>query len=291
MPSRCKRIARTRKTWHVLVENINRLLVFVAHPDDETIACAGLLQRVPLSLVVFAVDGAPSGYGFERKFGTLRNYSEERFKEAERALSYLPSGSFERLKSPRGEYFPDRQLFENLQAANSLLSIVQLFSPDTIVSHAFEGGHIDHDACSFLANHVAQAHSLIHLEFPLYWKAADGRDVFQKFRATCREEICLNLSEGELVIKNKMLSEYKSQSDIVATFPPPDTTLRLRTPFVESLLSRKLAHPPRRQAGPQTIPGVSHLNSPENLASSSDVKCLPPGVGAFSLEGWGFGPA
>jgi LmbE family N-acetylglucosaminyl deacetylase len=215
----------------VSVENTMRLLVFVAHPDDETIACAGLLQRVPASLVVFAVDGAPAGYGFERKFGTLRNYSEERFKEAERALSYLPCGSFRRLKTRRGEYFPDRQLFENLQeAANSLSSMVQEFSPDTLLSHAFEGGHIDHDACSFLANRVAQAHSLSHLEFPLYWKAPDGRDVFQEFRAPHRDEICLKLSEAEIVLKKKMLSEYKSQSDIVATFPPDKELFRPALP-------------------------------------------------------------
>jgi LmbE family N-acetylglucosaminyl deacetylase len=228
----------------VSAENIKRLLVFVAHPDDATIACAGLLQRVPASLVVFAVDGAPAGYGFERKFGTLRNYSEERFREAERALSYLPGGSFRRLKTRRAEYFQDRRLFENLQeAANSLSSIVQDFSPDTIVSHAFEGGHIDHDACSFLANRVAQAHSLTDLEFPLYWKAAGGRDVFQKFRAAHRDEVCLNLSEAEIALKKKMLSEYKSQSDIVATFPSGKELFRPAPPYDYERPSWNLSYP------------------------------------------------
>jgi N-acetylglucosamine malate deacetylase 2 len=203
----------------VLVENIKRLLVLVAHPDDETIACAGLLQRVPASLIVFAVDGAPAGYGFERKFGTLRKYSEQRFREAECALSYLPGCAFQRLKTRREEYFPDRQLFEHLdEGANSLLAAVRPFLPDTIVSHAFEGGHIDHDACSFLASHIAQLFSLRHLEFPLYWKAADGRDVFQEFRDPRPEEVSLELSEAESAVKQRMLGEYKSQSDIVATF-------------------------------------------------------------------------
>src|SRR5580704_16877343 len=123
VPSLCKRVARIRKTLPVSVENTMRLLVFVAHPDDETIACAGLLQRVPASLVVFAVDGAPAGYGFERKFGTLKNYSEERFREAGRALGYTPNCEFRRLKTRRGEYFQDRRLFENLEeAAGSLLT-------------------------------------------------------------------------------------------------------------------------------------------------------------------------
>jgi LmbE family N-acetylglucosaminyl deacetylase len=58
-----------------------RPLIFVAHPDDETIACAGLLQRVPASLVVFATDGAAPGLGGERKYGSLKVYSDLRFQE------------------------------------------------------------------------------------------------------------------------------------------------------------------------------------------------------------------
>jgi LmbE family N-acetylglucosaminyl deacetylase len=203
----------------MLFENVERLLVFVAHPDDETIGCAGLLQRVPASLVVFAVDGSPAGYGFERKFGTLKNYSEERFREAGRALGYTPNCEFRRLKTRRGEYFQDRRLFENLEeAAGSLLTTVQEFSPDAMVSHAFEGGHIDHDACSFLANHAASSCGLRHLEFPLYWKGANGQDVFQEFREVQGDEVCLDLSEAEITVKKKMLGEYKSQGEIVATF-------------------------------------------------------------------------
>jgi N-acetylglucosamine malate deacetylase 2 len=227
----------------VSIENIKRLLVFVAHPDDETIACAGLLQRVPASLVVFAVDGAPSGYGFERKFGTLKSYSEERFREAQRALCHLPR-SFQRLKTRRGECFPDRQLFQNLQeAANALLAVVQEFSPDAIVSHAFEGGHIDHDACSFLANHIAQLFSLRCLEFPLYWKAADGRDVFQEFRDPRSGEALLHLSEAEIAVKQRMLSEYKSQSDLVATFSPNTERFRPAASHDYAHPSWNLAYP------------------------------------------------
>jgi N-acetylglucosamine malate deacetylase 2 len=209
-------------------ENPDRLLVLAAHPDDESIGCGVLLQRVTSALVVFAVDGAPAGYGFERKFGTLQNYSEERFKEAARALSCLPDCSFLRLKRRDGSYFPDRRLFEHLEeAAASLTAIVQEFSPDAIVSHAYEGGHIDHDACSFLARHAADELSLKHFEFPLYWQNEKGRDVFQEFRDAQEGITSLNPSEREIAIKNQMLAEYQTQRDLVAMFSSNKESFRL----------------------------------------------------------------
>lgn len=205
----------------MLFEHLKRVLVFVAHPDDETIGCGALLQRVPSALVVFAVDGAPTGYGFERKFGSLKNYSEKRFKEAGRALGLVPNCSFQRLKTRDGAYFPDRHLFADLkESAASLVAIAREFSPDAIISHAYEGGHIDHDACSFLANYAAKALSLERFEFPLYWKDGHGRDVFQEFRNVQEGAIFLNLSEAEIAIKNNMLAAYETQREIVAMFSP-----------------------------------------------------------------------
>jgi N-acetylglucosamine malate deacetylase 2 len=205
----------------MLFDGLKRVLVFVAHPDDETIGCGVLLQRLPSALVVFAVDGAPPGYGFERKFGELLNYSEQRFKEAASALSFTPNCSFQRLKSPSGAYFHDRRLFAELeQAATSLLVIAKQFSPEAIVSHAFEGGHIDHDACSFLASHAASTLSVKCFEFPLYWQNKNGQDTFQQFRNPQEGIISLRPSSAEIAIKHKMLAEYKTQGDVVAAFSP-----------------------------------------------------------------------
>jgi N-acetylglucosamine malate deacetylase 2 len=205
----------------MLIESVQRLLVLAAHPDDETIACGVLLQRVPSALVVFAVDGAPAGYGMERKFGSLRNYSDARFQEAARALSLARNCSFRPLNTPSGTLFPDRHLFEHLQdAADSLAAIAQGFLPDAIVSHAFEGGHIDHDACSLLAKHAAVTLSVEQFEFPLYWKNEDGQDVFQEFRNPQERETFLTPSKTEIAIKNRMLAEYKTQREIVAMFSP-----------------------------------------------------------------------
>jgi N-acetylglucosamine malate deacetylase 2 len=202
--------------------NFGKVLVLAAHPDDENIACAGLLQRATSSLVVFAVDGAPPHYGFEKQYGSLREFSDLRFREAARALAALPHCcSWRRLTRGDGSLFVDQHLFLELSEAFACLkAIAQEFSPDLIVSHAFEGGHLDHDACHFLAKRVAHTLAVATLEFPLYWKPEDGSDVFQRFRDDRGDEFVLELSADELGVKRKMLAEYRSQGNITAVFQP-----------------------------------------------------------------------
>ena len=200
-------------------DNFGTLLILVAHPDDETIACSGLIQRASASLVVFAVDGAPPHYGFEKRFGSLRNYSDARFLEASRALKCIPRCSFRRLTRKDGTWFVDQHLFLELpEAFTSLAQITREFSPDLFVSHAFEGGHIDHDACHILTTRLAQEFSLRTLEFPLYWKSKHGHDVLQQFRESGEGEIVFQLSQQELLVKRRMLAEYRTQHVLTSVF-------------------------------------------------------------------------
>jgi LmbE family N-acetylglucosaminyl deacetylase len=200
-------------------DNFGKVLLLVAHPDDETIGCSGLLQRAKSALVVFAVDGAPPHYGFERKYGSLRQYSDTRFLEASQALRALPHCSFRRLVRQNGAYFVDQHLFEQLpEALTSLNQFVRRFSPDFIVTHAYEGGHIDHDACHVLAEHIARALSLMLMEFPSYWKAEDGRDIFQEFRNSRNDDVILKLSEQEIEVKRQMLASYRTQQGLTSVF-------------------------------------------------------------------------
>jgi LmbE family N-acetylglucosaminyl deacetylase len=206
----------------------NRPLILVAHPDDETLACGGLLQRIDSSLVVFATDGAPPYYNFERKFGSLKEYSDARFQEAARALAHVPNCSFQRLPGPDGSHFVDQQLFRDLRPAlNSFCQIARTFSPDALLSHAYEGGHIDHDACSFIASHAATALSLKLFEFPLYSMDESGRAILQKFRDAGSAPAEWSLTPTEIACKQKMLAEYRTQPGLASAFSLISERIRL----------------------------------------------------------------
>jgi N-acetylglucosamine malate deacetylase 2 len=206
-------------TMHLPTDKFGRVLAFVAHPDDESIGCSGLLQRAESSLVIFAVDGAPPHNGFEQKFGSLQEYSDTRFLEASRALACLPRNGLRRLTRPDGNHFQDQHLFLELPAAYaSLKQGIQTYSPDLIVTHACEGGHIDHDACHFLAARAAQELGIPTMEFPLYWQSIFGRDIFQKFRTTGNSEFLLQLSPMELERKRQMLAYYTTQNNLTGVF-------------------------------------------------------------------------
>jgi N-acetylglucosamine malate deacetylase 2 len=217
----------------------SRPLIFVAHPDDESIACGGLLQRVSAPLVVFATDGSPAGYGLERKFGSMKAYAELRFQEASRALSHVPNAAFQWLARPDGSQFKDGHLFEELAfAAASLLEIAQRFTPDAIISHEYEGGHLDHEACSFLSMHVAASLSLKRFSFPLYWTDRSGKVVLQQFHETeptvtadglgktAKQVIEWQLTDSEIQCKKRMLAEYQTQKGTVSTFSPDTERIR-----------------------------------------------------------------
>lgn len=94
---------------------------------------------------------------------------------------------------------------------NSLCNIARSFSPDALLSHAYEDGHIDHDACSFIASRAVAALSLRHFEFPLYWVHENGKSVYQQFCDGGSVPTEWQLTEAEVACKEKMLAEYKSQ--------------------------------------------------------------------------------
>jgi len=202
-----------RKPTRWREELAGRILVLGAHPDDEA-ACGFLLQRARQAAVVVATDGAPVSEYFWGRYGSRRQYAAIRRAETTQALGLLGIADIHFL-AHADHRFSDQQLHCGLHDAFQELSrIAQQFEPDALLAPAYEGGHPDHDSCSFLVHLVSGKLGIRAWEFPTYHRSSTGVVVHQAFRAPNGTEIELYPTPAELARRQQMIAAYASQPDI-----------------------------------------------------------------------------
>jgi LmbE family N-acetylglucosaminyl deacetylase len=208
---------------------LGRTLALVAHADDETVGCGALLQRISSPVVVFATDSAPRDEFFWKPYGSRLRYARMREDEARQALGNIGVTEVEFLASlAQGvDAFADQELFLNLDQAFELLSaMVRRQRPEALLTLAYEGGHPDHDACSFLGSVLAREFSLACWEVPLYHRAVSGEVVYQEFIHRSGNEVPVEITPEELDLKRAMFAAYASQRDVLKSFDPEVETVR-----------------------------------------------------------------
>jgi LmbE family N-acetylglucosaminyl deacetylase len=189
----------------------------VAHPDDEAAGCGGLLQRMREPAVWFLTDGAPEDHYFWKRYGSREAYAELRRREAQLAMEAVGVRRWGFLGGGTG--FTDQQLFRNVSRAITLvLQVVDEVQPEALLTQAYEGGHPDHDTCSFIAAQVTNQRGIPAWEFPLYHRSVDGVTVRQEFPFVSHGEVVLELTPAERQKKDQMLAAYPSQFTVLEQF-------------------------------------------------------------------------
>ena len=204
------------------------MLLIAAHPDDETIGAGALLSREPLVQIVHATEGAPQNMtdAMRAGFSSQSNYACARIAEVNNALRLagIPSQSIQNLR-----YTDQRVVFHLRELALDILNLIQILTPAIVLSHAYEGGHPDHDSVAF-ACHLALKKLRSEgiesgprlMEFAEYHGQNGSLNTHEFLPEPSVREIRCELTESERALKTKMLSAFASQAKTLQAFLPPE---------------------------------------------------------------------
>ena len=197
-----------------------RTVIVVAHPDDEVLGAGGSFDALGEITVVHVTNGAPRhpGAAAAHGFAALADYAAARKAEAVVALALagLPATRL------TGLGFADQEVAWNL------LGVVRNIAPhllgaDRVLTHAFEGGHSDHDAVAYAVHACIRSASIERrpalIEMPFYY-GDDLGWVRQRFlpHPGAGPEQAVELSDEQRTRKQRMIEAHRSQADTLRDF-------------------------------------------------------------------------
>ncbi len=200
------------------------LLVVAAHPDDDVIGAGALMARVPRVRVAYVTDGAPRD-GVDARahgFADVAAYAVARRREAQAALA-LASIAADRMTWLG---VPDQQATFALGAiAARVRDLIRAARPRVVLTHAYEGGHPDHDATAF-AVHAAleprpgdpSARRPLLLEFAGYHATPEGGRSTEFLPDPGCPAVTFDLDARAQRLKAAMFACHASQSAVLGGF-------------------------------------------------------------------------
>ena len=183
--------------------------VVVAHPDDETIGAGCQLARFRRLTLVHVTNGAPRDGkdAAAAGFPSRELYAAARRRELDAALA---AGSVAPARLLSLGYVDQEAVFSAAEIARRLADIFTRHGIGTVLTHAYEGGHPDHDALAFA---VARAAPPRIVEMAEYNKPTG----YGRFLGDPGAEVRLSPEERER--KRRMVACFTSQARILAPFP------------------------------------------------------------------------
>jgi LmbE family N-acetylglucosaminyl deacetylase len=195
------------------------IAIVTAHPDDETLAFGAIMRRLKGVNVVLATDGSPRDMLTQRRLGfaSVERYRDARHGELTAALTLagIPASALTRLE------FPDKEAAHNLAAfAEALRDVFAAKGVRAVLTHAYEGGHPDHDAVAAAVALATRGTPIEVVESPFY-RSRDGRFAVQSFVPI--EDVPVietRLTPDDVAHKLAMVACYPSQAGALDGFQP-----------------------------------------------------------------------
>lgn len=199
----------------------DRTLVIAPHPDDESIAAGGLLQRAVAAggevQVVFVTDGDNNPWPLRYLKKKLRisdadhaEWGALRREESRRGLAALgvPPSSAIFLG------YPDTMLLRmaragDLRARDALAGIIDTFSPSLVVLPSVFDLHADHRAIAWLAHGAAKGRNVV--TYLIHGRAPGGRMAFRlelNADETARKRAAIECHQSQLVLSRSRFLSY-----------------------------------------------------------------------------------
>ena len=197
--------------------------IVVAHPDDETIGCGAMLSRWQGASLIMVTDGAPTNLEDARALGfaTAADYADARRRELNEAVAIAGVAPENQIRLD----IPDQQVVRRLaEVTHLLIALVESRGLRVLFTHAYEGGHPDHDATAFAVHAAAQllrnsGRDILIVEMPYYREGENGEMLRQSFISQCHSaEVPIKLSADQVALKRSMMAAHASQQHILIPF-------------------------------------------------------------------------
>jgi LmbE family N-acetylglucosaminyl deacetylase len=210
---------------HFGVSDMSSVTLFCAHPDDEVLGSASLLQHLKNNLrIVTVTDGAPEKMddAIAAGFYSREEYAKARYQEQ---LNAMYSAGITESQVYQLGFIDQQTSFQMAVICHEILEILQRYKPQIVITHAYEGGHPDHDTTAFavwasiemLKRRQGDAPEVV--EFACYHGDGGPEMVYYQFIDYPQIPVwSVQLDRKQIETKKRLINVYASQWKFLKTF-------------------------------------------------------------------------